>query len=193
MSVGNCRGCQREDLHKMCPTYGTPFYMSELPYTEKIESARNLSWRIHLGQKRWNGSNYFEDHINSVVAYLVNIVIDIKDTISIEDIEYIFCLAYLHDTVEDCKDEDLQFLNESLENFPDIQDDLMLLTRKKDIPYFDYIKKIADNASSLCLLVKMADLHHNASSMNDEQKLKDKYSKYMLSGHLLGIKLKYGV
>ena len=32
-----CGGCQRPELHKMCPAYGTPFYMSGIPFTELIE------------------------------------------------------------------------------------------------------------------------------------------------------------
>ena len=31
-----CPGCQRNDLHKMCPAHGTPFYMSGIPYPEKL-------------------------------------------------------------------------------------------------------------------------------------------------------------
>lgn len=32
-----CPGCQREELHKMCPAFGTPFYMSGKLYTEEDE------------------------------------------------------------------------------------------------------------------------------------------------------------
>ena len=35
--MDKCRGCQREDLHKMCPAWGTKFYMSGEPYTKDIE------------------------------------------------------------------------------------------------------------------------------------------------------------
>ncbi len=31
-----CPGCQRNDLHMMCPAYGTPFYMSGVPFPEKL-------------------------------------------------------------------------------------------------------------------------------------------------------------
>ena len=31
-----CVGCQRNDIHFMCPAYGTHFYMSGVPYTEQI-------------------------------------------------------------------------------------------------------------------------------------------------------------
>lgn len=32
-----CAGCGREELHKMCPAYGTIFYMSDIPYLPEIE------------------------------------------------------------------------------------------------------------------------------------------------------------
>lgn len=31
-----CAGCQRNELHMMCPAYGTPFYMSGVSYPEKL-------------------------------------------------------------------------------------------------------------------------------------------------------------
>lgn len=32
-----CPGCQRKEMHKMCPAYGTPWYMSGKKFTKKIE------------------------------------------------------------------------------------------------------------------------------------------------------------
>jgi hypothetical protein len=31
-----CPGCQRAELHFMCPAYDTHFYMSGIPYTENV-------------------------------------------------------------------------------------------------------------------------------------------------------------
>lgn len=35
-----CDGCQRVEVHKMCPAHGTPWYMSgpSFPYTKDIEN-----------------------------------------------------------------------------------------------------------------------------------------------------------
>ena len=33
-----CRGCCREGTHKMCPAYGTKFYMSGIPFTKDMEA-----------------------------------------------------------------------------------------------------------------------------------------------------------
>lgn len=32
-----CPGCQRMELHKMCPAHGTPFYMSGIPFSKETE------------------------------------------------------------------------------------------------------------------------------------------------------------
>lgn len=35
--MNKCPGCQRHELHKMCPAHGTPFYMSGLDFTKEVE------------------------------------------------------------------------------------------------------------------------------------------------------------
>lgn len=34
-----CAGCGRADLHKMCPAYGTPYYMSGKYFSSEAEAA----------------------------------------------------------------------------------------------------------------------------------------------------------
>ena len=38
MEDNTCPGCQRNEIHFMCPAYGTPFYMSGVPYSVRVES-----------------------------------------------------------------------------------------------------------------------------------------------------------
>lgn len=65
--------------------------------------------------------------------------------------------ALLHDVVEDT-DITLTALGEM--GFPSpVLDVLALLTRQEDVPYMDYIKKIATNP--VARQVKLADLAHN--------------------------------
>lgn len=37
-----CTGCQRNEIHKMCPAYGTPFYMSGIPFTIEIQNIYDI-------------------------------------------------------------------------------------------------------------------------------------------------------
>lgn len=42
-----CPGCKRYEIHKMCPAYGTAFYISDYPFTpaiEKLIKEYNLSY-----------------------------------------------------------------------------------------------------------------------------------------------------
>jgi hypothetical protein len=32
-----CPGCGRDELHKLCPAYGTPYYMSGTVFTKDME------------------------------------------------------------------------------------------------------------------------------------------------------------
>lgn len=32
-----CRGCQRSEMHKMCPAWGTPIYMTGIFFTKELE------------------------------------------------------------------------------------------------------------------------------------------------------------
>ncbi len=40
--MDKCPGCQRDEIHKMCPAYGTPYYMSGIPYSIRTETLFNL-------------------------------------------------------------------------------------------------------------------------------------------------------
>lgn len=57
-----CPGCQRHEMHKYCPAYGTAFYMSGVAYDVQIEN-RLIREVCYLGQedakyKPYNGSRF---------------------------------------------------------------------------------------------------------------------------------------
>ena len=35
--MNKCPGCQRDEIHKKCPAHGTPFYMSGVPFSIRVE------------------------------------------------------------------------------------------------------------------------------------------------------------
>lgn len=66
-------------------------------------------------------------------------------------------VAILHDTIEDT---DMTIEELETNGYPkNIIDALMILTRDKEMPYFDYIENIKNN--KLALKVKLADLYDN--------------------------------
>ena len=193
-----CIGCLNPVLHKFCPAHGSPLYCLSLRegpkvvYSDKIHKARNLSKLIHKNQKRWSGASYFEEHINGVVKNAIGLLEKLKFCLP-EDKEFnevaekVVCLAYLHDTLEDCEADDALFLSENLQkDFSDILPLIEVLTRSKDVPYCDYIVDISKSYLECCI-VKLADLDHNSIGLD---KSKDRYSKYRLSHELISRTMK---
>jgi len=52
MSVYKCPGCQRPEVHKMCPAWGTPFYMSGTLFTEELEKEWAEERRLNIEKLR---------------------------------------------------------------------------------------------------------------------------------------------
>lgn len=46
-----CPGCQHSEFHKMCPAYGTPYYMSGEKLPDEIYNQRPLPWQIQRKQR----------------------------------------------------------------------------------------------------------------------------------------------
>lgn len=78
------------------------------------------------------------------------------------DDENSVCVALLHDVIEDHGDVyDLEYLRR--EGFPDeVLRALALMTHEKDVPYMDYVKKLAKDP--FAAKVKLADLKHNSDA-----------------------------
>ena len=70
------------------------------------------------------------------------------------------CVALLHDVLEDSDkytEEDLRRLVGDR-----VVDSLLLLTHDKEVPYFDYVRKIKHSNDPVAVAVKRADLRHNS-------------------------------
>ena len=67
------------------------------------------------------------------------------------------CVALLHDVIEDTEWTFDDLIAEGIP--PAAMDALRLMTRDKDTPYMDYIRRIATNPISTA--VKLSDLSHN--------------------------------
>ena len=109
----------------------------------RLDLAIALAKKIHKGQVDKQGVEYFK-HPETVASFVEG-----------EDAKIV---AYLHDTVED--GDGKITIAQIREMFGDkIADAVALLTRPKDIPYFDYVRRIKTN--KLATQVKLADLKHN--------------------------------
>lgn len=112
-------------------------------YTKLTKLALKVAFDAHKEQTDKNGIPY--------IFHPYHLAEQMTDEIST-------CVALLHDVVEDTT---VTFTQLSEIGFPsEIIDTLKLLTHDADVPYMDYVRKIADNP--IAKKVKLADLRHNS-------------------------------
>jgi (p)ppGpp synthase/HD superfamily hydrolase len=125
-----------------------------------IEKAEWMARMVHKGQTRRDGKTPYISHPQAVAQMVKN-----DDRVK--------AVAWLHDVIEDAKfhvEADMRF-NEIPE---DVIEAVKILTRTKDVPYEEYLKRIKKN--DLARSVKVADMLHNLSDKPTE-KQKERYTK----------------
>lgn len=111
-------------------------------YTSLISKAMQIAYKAHEGQRDQSGVPY--------IFHPYHLAEQMADETSV-------CVALLHDVVEDT-DVTMEELEEV---FPvEITDALQLLTHKKGMDYFDYVRAI--RANPIARKVKLADIIHNS-------------------------------
>ncbi|MGN0345993.1 MAG: GTP pyrophosphokinase [Lachnospiraceae bacterium] len=137
-------------------------------YTELTRRAMNLAYDAHHGQKDKCGVPY--------IYHPIHLAEQCKD-------ELTTVVALLHDVVEDCPGYTFGHLQ--AEGIPQTAlEALRLLTHEKNVPYLEYVKRIADNP--IARQVKYLDLLHNLdetrifADMEDAEKnhLQEKHELY---------------
>ncbi len=112
-------------------------------YTTLTKKALNLAFKAHKDQLDKSGLPY--------IFHPLHLAEQMRD-------EFTTCVALLHDVAEDSK-YTIQDLIEL--GFPtQVIEAIRVLTHSKDMPYFDYINKVKNNA--IATKVKIEDLKHNS-------------------------------
>lgn len=153
------------------------------------KAAEKFAKMAHKGQKRRNGKDYYTEHIEKVVTYLLDnqhcMFRWTENNYWIHSHEHFECVvaaAYLHDVLEDTK-----YTKEDLcKKFPQMTIDLVdILTRKRGETYYDFIWRIMESGSLSvsARAIKLADLRCNMEDLG-EGSMKDKYrfAAYILGG-----------
>ena len=135
-------------------------------YTPLTNKAMQIAYAAHHGQLDYNGIPY--------IFHPIHLAEQMDDEISC-------CAALLHDVVEDT-DVTMEHL---AREFPEeVIAVLKLLTHKKDVPYFDYVRSIKHHP--IAKKIKLADIAHNCdqtrcvgSDLTEEQLayFREKYRK----------------
>ena len=132
-----------------------------------FEKALMIAIQAHSGQTDKQGKPYIL-HPLAVASQL--------DSLELKTI------ALLHDTIEDSW-VSKEFLLEN--GIPEeLVEVIALLTKPKDMPYEDYLRRV--KANPMALAVKKADLAHNtsperAAGLNDHRRAKYELAKRILS------------
>lgn len=124
-------------------------HLSETAYT-----AAMTAQRLHRGQQRRDGTDYYENHIKKV-AYVAHNLFGAN--LSEDDRSALLTVTFLHDTIEDCAEAE-QFLldDQHLKHFvPTVK----LLSHSAGDDYMQYVKRIASDP--IARRVKIADVLHN--------------------------------
>lgn len=135
-------------------------------YTLLTNKAMDIAYHAHHGQLDYNGIPY--------IFHPIHLAEQMEDEISC-------CVALLHDVVEDTT---VTLADLELEFPPAVTQAVDLLTHRKGVDYFDYVRAI--RANPIALRVKLADIAHNADqtrcigsglASDDLSRWRDKYRK----------------
>lgn len=133
------------------------------------EKALQLAIAAHKDQKRKFSGEPYINHPKAVAEIaLSKLNLDFDSMYSGDLADLVYCVAILHDVVEDT-DVTLEDLEKNFSE--DITSAVGVLTKSGN--YKDAIEKIA-NSHYVPILVKISDLEHNMSDLK-EGTLKDKY------------------
>lgn len=141
----------------------------DIPLREK---ALAFATKYHHGQKRKDGKDYITHPI--AVAEIAQRIY--REHVLMFDadedfLDEVYIIALLHDVVEDTN----ATLNDiELEFGYYIASCVDLLSKKDGQNYYDFIMRLVKKQDFIPIFVKLADLEHNTSDLN-EGSLKDKY------------------
>lgn len=124
-----------------------------------IEQAKVYATMAHEGQTRKDGKTPYITHPEAVSRML--------DALDVHAV----AAAWLHDVIEDTYTT-VDILRAT---FPrEVTDIVELLTRREKETYRDYIMRIVQSEDKKAMRIKLADLAHNMSTL-EEGSMKDKY------------------
>lgn len=158
------------------------FIVKEIIMQDYVKKAKEIAQVAHMYQKRRNGEDYFDAHIQKVV----DLVHERRSKLTVEwgsmyMLPLVVSAAYLHDTVEDTS-VTLDFIKKE---FPEVVHTMVdALTRRKKETYFDFIMRIKNSCYG-AKYIKICDIIQNMSDFKEEDKMGSLYSKYELSKYIL--------
>ena len=118
--------------------------------TKNKENLSQIEIALEIAMKAHKGQRDLDD--NPVILHPLTVALKGNNESEI-------VAGLLHDVVEDTDWTFENLLDAGIE--PKVVDALRLLTHSKDVPYLDYVQRIADSHNPIAINVKCNDLEHN--------------------------------
>lgn len=134
--------------------------------TTRNHAAINIAIDAHI-EDTWGDKPYMT-HL-ALTAYKAT---QILAEVGIDDVDDFVSAAWLHDVIEDHP----EYEDQIREEFPELIDSLLLVSRDKKGTYAEFIKKIIDSGDKIAIVVKLADMTTNLSN-NPPANLRKRYEK----------------
>lgn len=120
---------------------------------DEVTKAMGFAAKAHSGVKDKNGRAFIGHPLRTAAAVAATV-----DPLHF-DVQEAVTMALLHDVVEDTETTLDDLLDAGFSG--SVVRAVDLLTRRKGITYFDYVRRIADSGNCEAMLVKMADICDN--------------------------------
>lgn len=136
---------------------------------ETLDDAIQYAVLMHAGQTRRGGRPYIMHPMSVCIKlaeqlHLIDVDLEENDKLNLLSVEHGLMTAIMHDLIEDTG-----VTIESLSELKVPQDVLVvleILTKKEDVSYKDYIRKISESKSILSTYIKVLDIFDNVDSFH---------------------------
>ena len=142
------------------------FERKEKAMNTKPKRALEIAIDAHI-EDSWGNQPYLT-HL-ALTAYNTTLILAEAE---IEDTDDFVNAAWLHDVIEDHP----EYEDQIREEFPELINSLLLVTRGKKGTYADFIDKIVGSGDKIAVVVKLADMTTNLSN-NPPSNLRKRYEK----------------
>lgn len=133
------------------------------------EQALAFATEAHKGQKRKDGKDYISHPI--AVAEIAETKAKEFGITEEQYLDDLYIISILHDVIEDHPEK----TNELFDKFGIYAlMSIQALSRESGESYFDFIMRLGEHLNPLPLIVKLSDIEHNMSDLQ-EGSMKDKY------------------
>ena len=132
----------------------------------KLKSALEIAMDAHI-EDSW-GDHPYLTHLALTTYNTTRILAEAE----IEDTDDFVNAAWLHDVIEDHP----EYEDQIREEFPELINSLLLVSRDKKDTYAEFIDKIVGSGDKIAVVVKLADMTTNLSN-NPPANLRKRYEK----------------